>query len=178
MSRCVPFSYSSFIAFHGVVHREPNVPSAVWTGLTLFEGRGGLLKKGLLRLVAREATSRRGGCERTVRPWWQPPDQEAMLPAAAVSGGLCKEVLEAWDAGSHVSRQRDFGGSNGVGASQVMAVGALEPEVVHQPRLAFTDLATQGNHAEDDELVARGGIPSVVVRGCSLVPSNFSTRAW
>ena len=44
-----------------------------------------------------------------------------------------------------------------------MPVGALEPEVVHQPRLAFTDLATQGNHAEDDELVARGGIPSVVV---------------
>ena len=42
--------------------------------------------------------------------------KEAMLPAAAVSGGLCKEVLEAWDAGSHVSRQRDFGGSNGVGA--------------------------------------------------------------
>ena len=89
--------------------------------------------------------------------------KEAMLPAAAVSGGLCKEVLEPWDAGSHVSRQRDFGGSNGVGASQVMPVGALKPKVVHQPRLAFTDLATQGNHAEDDELVARGGIPSVVV---------------
>ena len=44
-----------------------------------------------------------------------------------------------------------------------MAVGALEPEVMHQPRLAFTDLPTQGNHAEDDELVARGGVPSVVV---------------
>ena len=69
MSRSVPFSYSSFIAFHGVVHREPNVPSAIWTGLTLFEGRGGVLKKGLLQSVAREAASRRGDCERTARPW-------------------------------------------------------------------------------------------------------------
>ena len=89
--------------------------------------------------------------------------KKAMLPTAAISSGLCKEVLEAWDARSHMSRQRDFGGSNGVGSSQVMAVGALEPEVMHQPRLAFTDLPSQGNHAEDDELVARGGIPPVVV---------------
>ena len=89
--------------------------------------------------------------------------EEAMLPAAAVPGGLREEVLEAWDARADVSRQRDFRGSDGVGASQVVTVRAFETEIVHKPRLSLANLAAESDHAEDDELVTRGGVPPVVI---------------
>ena len=100
-------------------------------------------------------------------PWWCVTwwceVEEAVLSAATVPSGLCEEVLKTWDARPDVARQRDLRGSDGVGASQVMAVGPLESKVVDKPRLPLANLAAKGNHSENDELVARGGVPPVVV---------------
>ena len=93
MSRSVPFSYSSFIAFHGVVHREPNVPSTIWTGLTLFEGRGSLLKKAQQRAVARAKASKQGGCARTAPPWRQSANRGSGVAAGRRSRWLSQTDL-------------------------------------------------------------------------------------
>ena len=39
---CISFKSSVFIVFSRVVHREPNVPSTIYKGSTLYEERDGM----------------------------------------------------------------------------------------------------------------------------------------